>query len=317
MTRRVLQWQTKSRQNSSTQHHSEPPEPLRPDHMWWLSTNKWGWHTNHRYYCRQNTMFNSQAASSLSSRVYFASTCLCKNYLLKVSEVAALPRGKYWQSDHLQMMRNILRRELLFLQVWSWGILFDLCVCWISPCRKMVGKSLIAGLVVLLVAAASLFLGLIVGLGEGNTPLTSDHLYSKAAVAADAGKCSEVGRWVGHVMCVVCPLKPFLSKCDTVATDVFVLSKGTFWRRTAQRWMLLSLPCCALVFWMLRAWASAGGSSLSSMTPPQVSVCLWSPVWSVHFTELSQLLSLSAFTCMSKLWFWFDISKKSVFSRIT
>ncbi|XP_013765383.1 gamma-glutamyltransferase 1a isoform X3 [Pundamilia nyererei] len=58
----------------------------------------------------------------------------------------------------------------------------------------MVGKSLIAGLVVLLVAAVSLFLGVFMGLGKKNTPPTSDHFYSKAAVAADAGKCSEVGR---------------------------------------------------------------------------------------------------------------------------
>uniref|UniRef100_A0A3B4XZC4 Glutathione hydrolase n=1 Tax=Seriola lalandi dorsalis TaxID=1841481 RepID=A0A3B4XZC4_SERLL len=58
----------------------------------------------------------------------------------------------------------------------------------------MVGKSLIAGLVVLLVAAVSLFLGVFMGLGKKNTPPPSDYFYSKAAVAADAGKCSEVGR---------------------------------------------------------------------------------------------------------------------------
>ncbi|KAM9392088.1 gamma-glutamyltransferase 1a [Pholidichthys leucotaenia] len=57
----------------------------------------------------------------------------------------------------------------------------------------MVGKPLIAGLAVLLVAAVSLFLGVFMGLGK-NTPPPSDHFYSKAAVAADAGKCSEVGR---------------------------------------------------------------------------------------------------------------------------
>lgn len=62
------------------------------------------------------------------------------------------------------------------------------------PGREMVGKSLIAGLVVLVVAAVSLFLGVFMGLGKKSTPLTSDHFYSKAAVAADAGKCSEVGR---------------------------------------------------------------------------------------------------------------------------
>uniref|UniRef100_A0A3Q3KA69 Glutathione hydrolase n=1 Tax=Monopterus albus TaxID=43700 RepID=A0A3Q3KA69_MONAL len=58
----------------------------------------------------------------------------------------------------------------------------------------MVGKSLIAGLVVLLVATLSLLLGLCMGLGKKNTPPSSDHIYLKAAVAADAGKCSEVGR---------------------------------------------------------------------------------------------------------------------------
>lgn len=56
----------------------------------------------------------------------------------------------------------------------------------------MVAKSLIAGLGVLLVAAVSLFL--FMGLGTKNTPPPLDHFFSKAAVAADAGKCSEVGR---------------------------------------------------------------------------------------------------------------------------
>nr|XP_040051381.1 gamma-glutamyltransferase 1a [Gasterosteus aculeatus aculeatus] len=60
--------------------------------------------------------------------------------------------------------------------------------------RKMVGRSVIAGLVVLLVAAVSLFLGVFMGLGKKNTAAPMDHFYSKAAVAADAGKCSEVGR---------------------------------------------------------------------------------------------------------------------------
>lgn len=56
----------------------------------------------------------------------------------------------------------------------------------------MVAKSLIAGLAVLLVAAVSLLL--FMGMGTKNTPPPSDHFYAKAAVAADAGKCSEVGR---------------------------------------------------------------------------------------------------------------------------
>uniref|UniRef100_A0A7N8YS07 Glutathione hydrolase n=1 Tax=Mastacembelus armatus TaxID=205130 RepID=A0A7N8YS07_9TELE len=58
----------------------------------------------------------------------------------------------------------------------------------------MVGKSLIAGLVVLLVAVVSLFLGVFMSLGKKNTPPPLNHFYSNAAVAADAGKCSEVGR---------------------------------------------------------------------------------------------------------------------------
>lgn len=59
-------------------------------------------------------------------------------------------------------------------------------------CRKMVAKSLIAALAVVLVAAISLLL--FMSIGARNTPPPSDHFYSKAAVAADAGKCSEVGR---------------------------------------------------------------------------------------------------------------------------
>ncbi|XP_068167471.1 gamma-glutamyltransferase 1a isoform X2 [Antennarius striatus] len=58
----------------------------------------------------------------------------------------------------------------------------------------MVGKSHIAGLVVLLVAGLGLFLGLFMGLERKNTPPPSDNFYFKAAVAADAGRCSEVGR---------------------------------------------------------------------------------------------------------------------------
>ncbi|XP_068617141.1 gamma-glutamyltransferase 1a [Brachionichthys hirsutus] len=58
----------------------------------------------------------------------------------------------------------------------------------------MVGKSYIAGLVVLLVAGLGLFLGLFLGLGRQRAPPSSDSSYSRAAVAADAGRCSEVGR---------------------------------------------------------------------------------------------------------------------------
>lgn len=56
--------------------------------------------------------------------------------------------------------------------------------------RKMVAKSLIAALAVVLVVAICLLLCMV----PRNTPPHSDHFYSKAAVAADAGRCSEVGR---------------------------------------------------------------------------------------------------------------------------
>ncbi|KAG9270581.1 gamma-glutamyltransferase 1a [Astyanax mexicanus] len=62
------------------------------------------------------------------------------------------------------------------------------------PGRNMVKKSLVAGLVLLLVAALGLFLAVLLGVGNKRTPIPSDHFYSKAAVAADAGKCSEIGR---------------------------------------------------------------------------------------------------------------------------
>ncbi|CAL8247462.1 unnamed protein product [Merluccius merluccius] len=58
----------------------------------------------------------------------------------------------------------------------------------------MVRKSLVAGLVVVLVAAVGLFLGVLLGMGKRNSAAPTDHFYSKAAVAADAGTCSEVGR---------------------------------------------------------------------------------------------------------------------------
>ncbi|XP_020313700.1 glutathione hydrolase 1 proenzyme [Oncorhynchus kisutch] len=56
----------------------------------------------------------------------------------------------------------------------------------------MVHKSIVVGLVVLLVAAVSTFVGVFFGLGSRST--SNDHSYSRAAVAADAGPCSEIGR---------------------------------------------------------------------------------------------------------------------------
>ncbi len=58
----------------------------------------------------------------------------------------------------------------------------------------MVKKSLVAGLVVLIVAAVGFFLGVYMGIRNKRLAVPSDHFYLKAAVAADAGTCSEVGR---------------------------------------------------------------------------------------------------------------------------
>ncbi|KAJ8379464.1 hypothetical protein SKAU_G00002420 [Synaphobranchus kaupii] len=59
--------------------------------------------------------------------------------------------------------------------------------------RKMVKKSIVAGVVLLLVVVVCIFSVIFFGVGNKRTP-SSDHFYSKAAVAADAGKCSEIGR---------------------------------------------------------------------------------------------------------------------------
>ncbi|KAJ3604143.1 hypothetical protein NHX12_028884 [Muraenolepis orangiensis] len=60
----------------------------------------------------------------------------------------------------------------------------------------MVRKSPVAGLVVavVVVGAVGLLLGGLLGTGERSSAAPTDHFYSKAAVATDAGTCSEVGR---------------------------------------------------------------------------------------------------------------------------
>ncbi|XP_036385533.1 glutathione hydrolase 1 proenzyme-like [Megalops cyprinoides] len=55
----------------------------------------------------------------------------------------------------------------------------------------MVRKSIVAGLAVLLIATVCIFVGVFYGVGK--TP-PSDYAFSRAAVAADAGPCSEIGR---------------------------------------------------------------------------------------------------------------------------
>ncbi|XP_029920724.1 glutathione hydrolase 1 proenzyme-like [Myripristis murdjan] len=56
----------------------------------------------------------------------------------------------------------------------------------------MVRKIVCVALTVLLVAAVSTFVGVFFGVGSRKPP--SEHSYRKAAVAADAGRCSEIGR---------------------------------------------------------------------------------------------------------------------------
>ncbi|KAG5272242.1 hypothetical protein AALO_G00163180 [Alosa alosa] len=55
----------------------------------------------------------------------------------------------------------------------------------------MVHKSIVVGLVVLLVVAVGTFVGVFYGVGK---KMTDQKAYFKAAVAADAGPCSEIGR---------------------------------------------------------------------------------------------------------------------------
>lgn len=56
----------------------------------------------------------------------------------------------------------------------------------------MVKATIIAALALLLVASVATFVGVFFGVGKRNPP--SEQVYLKAAVAADAGPCSEVGR---------------------------------------------------------------------------------------------------------------------------
>uniref|UniRef100_W5MCC1 Glutathione hydrolase n=2 Tax=Lepisosteus oculatus TaxID=7918 RepID=W5MCC1_LEPOC len=59
-------------------------------------------------------------------------------------------------------------------------------------CRKMKRKSVVVGVVVLLLAVLCIFLGIFYGLDSRAPP--KEGYYTRAAVAADAGKCSEIGR---------------------------------------------------------------------------------------------------------------------------
>ena len=56
----------------------------------------------------------------------------------------------------------------------------------------MVQKIVIVALAILLLASAATFVGVFFGVGKRNP--AGETVYLKAAVAADAGPCSEVGR---------------------------------------------------------------------------------------------------------------------------
>ena len=58
----------------------------------------------------------------------------------------------------------------------------------------MVKKTVVLALVVLVVAAVSTFVGVFFGVGKRKPE--SEHSYPRAAVAADAGPCSVIGRLV-------------------------------------------------------------------------------------------------------------------------
>lgn len=63
---------------------------------------------------------------------------------------------------------------------------------------NMVNKTIVLALALLLVAALATFLGVFFGIGK------RDERGIRAAVAADAGPCSEVGRWVGKSTDTTC-----------------------------------------------------------------------------------------------------------------
>lgn len=58
----------------------------------------------------------------------------------------------------------------------------------------MIHKSVVVALAVLLIASVGTFLGVFFGYRGKGLPVVSESSYTHAAVAADAGPCSEVGR---------------------------------------------------------------------------------------------------------------------------
>lgn len=60
----------------------------------------------------------------------------------------------------------------------------------------MVKISTVIGLAVLLLAAVGVFLGVFFGTSGKKTPIIPETWYRQAAVAADAGTCSDIGRFV-------------------------------------------------------------------------------------------------------------------------
>lgn len=62
----------------------------------------------------------------------------------------------------------------------------------IGPDVRMVKKTIIVALAVLLVACVATFVGVFFGVGRRQS--SNEGVFSRAAVAADAGPCSEIGR---------------------------------------------------------------------------------------------------------------------------
>lgn len=61
-------------------------------------------------------------------------------------------------------------------------------------CIRMVQKSVVVALAVLLIASVGTFLGVFFGYRGKLSSVVSERSYTNASVAADAGPCSEIGR---------------------------------------------------------------------------------------------------------------------------
>lgn len=72
-------------------------------------------------------------------------------------------------------------------------LFFQTYKVFIVPDVRMVKKTIVVALAMLLLASVATFVGVFFGVGRRKPP--SEKVYLRAAVAADAGPCSEIGRW--------------------------------------------------------------------------------------------------------------------------